>query len=444
MRGALAAAALIVVSLLFPASSVWAASQAKGKLTIDTESSDVWFSTNVKGASAPAPSSLADAAGQHVARVAGILGACPARVHATQRDIGLTGPAWCVHVSGLQAGYSVSGTLASRSTSLSLTVRRKDTPGWPLAWSIIALLAAVVISWLSSTYVPDLTSRLRRRWYERANVPVGVGAWVKRAAASGVLADDDIVARAKWAKEYGIGQAMTARKQLAEALADSVSWLADSPLRQACQEEAALDENHVKSEDLLTDEGAKSIKAATLLETLTRADSAIREFESSASRIIAGLPDPSRERTNATAARDNTLSSAKGLSDQGVSQFVETLSNIIASMLTSALQAGAPAAAPVAAAAISGTAVRSAAAEIATSVKETLWPALIYLPAVLVAFAVMAGAVATVFATQYLANPSFGTTTNYLTLILSAYGSAQVTAIVAALLLMHPPKPWYG
>lgn len=441
MRGALAAAALIIVSLLFPASSVWAASQAKGKLTLDTESSDVWFSVKVKGASAPAPSSLADAAGQHVAHVAGILGACPARVQATQRDIGLTGPAWCVHVSGLQAGYSVSGTLASPSTSLSLTVRRKDTPGWPLAWSIIALLAAVVISWLSSTYVPGLTSQLRRRWYERANVPVGVGAWVKRAAKSGVLADDDIVARAKWAKKGGIDQVKKARKQLKQALPGTVSWLAGSPLRQDCETEAKRDETDVNCEDLLTDEGAKSIKAVTLLETLTKADNAIRDFETSANLIIADLSDPSQERKNATQSRDNTLKQAEGLSDQGVPQFVETLSNVIAAMLTSA---GAPAAAPVAAAAISGTAVRSAAAEIATSVKETLWPALIYLPAVLVAFAVMAGAVATVFAAQYLANPSFGTTTNYLTLILSAYGSAQVTAIVAALLLMHPPKPWYG
>lgn len=73
-----------------------------------------------------------------------------------------------------------------------------------------------------------------------------------------------------------------------------------------------------------------------------------------------------------------------------------------------------------------------------------MWPALVYLPAVLLALVVMAGAVATVFAAQYLANPSFGTPTSYLTLILSAYGSAQVTAIVAALLLMRPPKSWSG
>lgn len=440
MQRALAAAALILISLPFPASSSWA-SQAQGTLTIDTKSSDVWFSVNVKGVSAPAPSNLADAAGEHVAQVAATLGACPARVHATQRDVGLTGPAWCVHVSGLQAGYSVSGIVASRGTSLSLTVRRKDTPGWPLAWSIIALLAAVVISWLSSTYVPGLTSRLRRRWYQHAKVPTGLGVWVKRAAASRILADDDIVARAQWARKYGIGQVTTARQQLARALADPAQSVpANSPLRQACQEEANRPATDVKCEDVLTDEGARSIKAATLLETLTKADNAIREFKSSADRIIAPLPNPSQERTQATATRDNALRWAEGLSDQGAPQFVETLNNIIASMLAAP---GAPAVAPVAAAAISGTAVRAAATEIATSIKETLWPAL-YLPAVLLALIVMAGTVATVFAAQYTANPSFGTRTDYLTLILSAYGSAQVTAIVAALLLVRTPKPWYG
>jgi hypothetical protein len=247
MLRALAATALILIFLPFLASSAWAASQAQGTLTIKTESSDIWFSVNVKGASAPAPSSLADAAGEHVAQVAVTLGACPARVHATQRDIGLTGPAWCVHVYGLQAGYSVNGTLASPCTSLSLTVKRKDTPGWPLAWSVIALLAAAVISWLSSTYVPALTSWLRRRWYERANVPAGLGAWVKRAADSGILADDDIVARARWARKYGIRQVVTARKQLAGALADSAQSVpTDSPLRRACQEEADRRASDVK------------------------------------------------------------------------------------------------------------------------------------------------------------------------------------------------------
>jgi hypothetical protein len=60
-----------------------------------------------------------------------------------------------------------------------------------------------------------------------------------------------------------------------------------------------------------------------------------------------------------------------------------------------------------------------------------------YLPAALLGFIIMAGAVATVFSAQYLANPSFGTLTDYWALILSAYGSAQATTSAAALLLMR-------
>jgi hypothetical protein len=98
-------------------------------LTINTASSDVWFSVNVIGASAPAATKLADTAGEHVADVAVTVGNCPAQVHAVQREIGLTGPTWCVHVSDLQAGYAVSGTIANTGTSVSLTVKRKDRLG---------------------------------------------------------------------------------------------------------------------------------------------------------------------------------------------------------------------------------------------------------------------------------------------------------------------------
>ena len=76
--------------------------------------------------------------------------------------------------------------------------------------------------------------------------------------------------------------------------------------------------------------------------------------------------------------------------------------------------------------------------------RRTVAPVAVYLPAALLAFIIMAGAVATVFSAQYLANPSFGTLTDYWALILSAYGSAQATAIAAALLLMRSPEPSYG
>ena len=49
------------------------------------------------------------------------------------------------------------------------------------------------------------------------------------------------------------------------------------------------------------------------------------------------------------------------------------------------------------------------------------------------------------FSAQYLANPNFGTAADYWTLGLTAYGSAQATAIAAALLLLiRSPKAWYG
>jgi hypothetical protein len=235
---------LILTCLLLPTIPAFA-DQAKGTLTINTESPDVWFSVNVMGTSPPKATTLADAAGEHVATAAVTIGDCPARVHANKREIGLTGSTWCVHVSNLQAGYAVSGTIASPDTSLSLTVKRKDGPWFPLLWSVVALVAAAIIS-LLGTYVPSLTSKLRRRLYERDGGIAGLGSWVKTAAADGVLADDDIIARAKWARKYGPKQVTEARGRLRAALAEpSLVVPDDSPLRQACQSESVRPANDV-------------------------------------------------------------------------------------------------------------------------------------------------------------------------------------------------------
>jgi hypothetical protein len=295
-------------------------------LTINTASSDVWFSVNVIGASAPAATKLADTAGEHVADVAVTVGNCPAQVHAVQREIGLTGPTWCVHVSDLQAGYAVSGTIANTGTSVSLTVKRKDRLGFPLLWSIVALVAAALISILSSTYVPAVTSRLRRRLYERDAGIAGPGDWVKMAAANGFLSDDDIVARARWARKYGPKQIMVMGGQLTKALADpSLDVPPESPLWQACRTESVRPATDIARADVLTDEGARSTNAADLLKSLTMANSAIHDFTSSAGAIIAALKDAGKEQQEEQAirSRDNALKQADSLSEEGVPQFVQ-------------------------------------------------------------------------------------------------------------------------
>ena len=449
MRRIVAGAALVVGCLLAGAGPASAdPTPTLVTLTIDTESPDIWFSVNVMGAAAPAGTelALADAGGEHAAHVAVTVGGCPAQDHAVLREIGLTGSTWCVHVSNLQAGYAVSGTLANANTSLTLTVKRKDGFGFPVLWSIVALIAAAVISMLSSTYVPGLTSRMRRRRYERDGGIAGLGAWVKATSANGVLADDDIVARARWARKYGAKQVMAARGQLAAALNDpELSVPADSPLRRAGDAEAARPASDVSREDVLTDAGVRAIKAADLLKALTQANTAIHDFTASANEIIGALAVPAQIQ-QAASARDNALLSAHGLSEEDVPQFVTTLSGIVQSMRDNfqPQHLELAAAGRLVAAATSVSAARVTAAKVASSVRGEVDQIAVYIPSVLLALIIMAGAVATVFSTQYLANPNFGTTADYWALGLTAYGSAQATAIAAALLLIRSPKAWYG
>jgi hypothetical protein len=437
-------ATLILTCLLLPTIPAFA-DQAKGALTINTESPDVWFSVNVMGTSPPMATTLANAAGEHVATVAVTIGGCPAKVHANKRDIGLTGSTWCVHVSNLQ------GTIASPDTSLSLTVKRKAGPWFPLLWSVVALVAAAIIS-LLGTYVPSLTSKLRRRLYERDGGIAGLGSWVKTVAAQGVLADDDIVACAKWARKYGPNQVMAAREQLKEALVKpSLAVPHDSPLWQDCQKESGRTGDDVKREDLLTDRGGRRIEAETLLQSLTTADEAIHEFTSKVDAIIAALKDPDSKQ-KATDARNNALETAHELTEDGVPQFLAKLNDIFRTLNDTSRVATLLAPSFVernlfssfTADAIWEPDTNLIVDNFAKAARRTVAPVAVYLPAALLAFIIMAGAVATVFSAQYLANPSFGTLTDYWALILSAYGSAQATAIAAALLLMRSPKPSYG
>jgi hypothetical protein len=210
----------------------------------------------------------------------------------------------------------------------------------------------------------------------------------------------------------------------------------------------------VRREDLLTDRGGLRIGAEDLLGSLTSADKAIHEFTSKVDAIIAGLTDLDRKR-QATHARDKALKTAHELTEDGVPQFLDTLDDIFQSITSQPLRLE-PFQVPSFEqrhllpflSTFSGAGWVSeqslSVGHFARSVRTAVAPAAVYLPAALLAFIIMAGAVATVFSAQYLANPSFGTPTDYWALILSAYGSAQATAIAAALLLMRSPKPLYG
>jgi hypothetical protein len=274
---------------------------------------------------------------------------------------------------------------------------------------------------------------------------------VKTVTADGVLSDDDIVRRAKWARKYGPNKVKAARGQLREALAKLSLVPQGSQLWKDCQRESDRPADDVKREDLLTDRGDKRIKAETLLVLLKSADKAIHEFTSKADAIIAALTDP-ESKQQATYARDNALKTADKLTQDSVPQFLAKLDDIFQTLndpsrLTSFLSADLAPSMLLSSFRSDriwepetglnfGNFVRYA--------RRTVAPLAVYLPAALLAFAIMAGAVATVFSAQYLANPSFGTPTDYRALFFSAYGSAQATAIAAALLLMRSPEPSYG
>jgi hypothetical protein len=287
------------------------------------------------------------------------------------------------------------------------------------------------------------------------------------AAETGLMADDDIVSRAEWARTFGPGQVRTAREDLREDLreadkADDLAILRESPLYKACQVESARSRTDVTREDLLTDKGDQAIAAAKLLESLTDAEKAIRGFELQAGTLIQNLSDTGKKH-RAENIRDNALGLARTLSKETVPQFSGILNDTIQSIVKL----------PVTDQEVVDPVIRIAEtwetalvgpyltikipiiiavrvtlakilAKITAPIKAAFAQVAVYLPAVLLAFVIMAGAVAVVFSTKYLANPHFGALTDYWELSLAAYGSAQAVAVGAALLLISSPKRWYG
>jgi hypothetical protein len=199
-------------------------------------------------------------------------------------------------VSNLQAGYAVSGTIANPATKFTLTVSRKDAPTLAVALSIVALIVAVVLSLLASTSVLGLISRLRLGLERRANADIeSLGEWADTSKDSGLMAVNDIVARAQWARTYGRKQVTKARGDLRAAVqavgrADDLARLKESPLYLAYEKEAGR--TNFSRGDLLTDAGERSIRAANLQGSLQMAEKAIREFNSRTGVLMQDLHDP--------------------------------------------------------------------------------------------------------------------------------------------------------
>ncbi len=431
-------AALVLAGLCCASAPPAVAVPSEAALTISADSSQTTFRVATFG-SLPASATLADDTGRHAATVtvrpcakacAGASGSCPT---APILHTSLDGSFWsCVRVRHIPVGTKVAGTLASATVSISLTIQRRVGFAWPLVWTIVSFLFAVLVAVAATRLVPQATTTALLRWERRSDDGVtGLVDWSR----SGRLIDADVLARMRWAKGSGRQQVIAARKALAQLLTSD--RIGSCPLRDTCRAEA--DRVDVRRDDMLTSAGARSLVAENLAALFEKADDAVAAMIDVADRVIALAPEKekrARELVEATQKQAENY-----LSDETLDDYVDVVRAACRALRDLPVNRMAVPATLLAVIAPSevGAAVVLRARSVVQSVVQ---PFAVFAPAIGLGLLLMIAAVATVFLSQYVANPVFGSTGDYVTLALAAFGSAQAAAVATALIATRGPTPW--
>jgi hypothetical protein len=367
---------------------------------------------------------------------------------ATIAQTGLGTDRWCLKLSGITPGQHYQGVLAGASATLILTLAARD--GWPLPalTALTALLITIGLLWLATHLLPDLLTRreLAAAAADDGGI-AGLPAWA--ASAAGRLSSTDILARLRWAKRYGRAQVLGARSQLGQVLDDPLTLLPSCPLRAAAEAERLRPDGDVASGEVLTPAGTRAVSTAEqLLQLVEEAAGARIAFDQICAALMAGIPDPQRATGEALRLQGQALGTGflsaftmdvylTGLRDM-LTQLhllvpVHTLPPPIAAMAALAQRASpAGAGAPAGAARNAGLSVAVAGTAIAVGAIFA------------VAVVLMLIAVGSVLAVQYVPNQTFGSSTDYFQLVISAFGTSSAVGLLALLLTLRGPQAWYA
>jgi hypothetical protein len=455
-RASRLAAAVLALAVLGPATAAAAPDPATLTLAATTRSLAPESRTYLVLAAGPPPpaASLVDADGTTVVPVRITRDAGAACSGEPARRIGLGTDPWCLHLAGVTAGRSVTGTLTGTGTVLKLTVAARHAFWVPALVAAVALLLAVGVAALAGRFVPRwTTSALLRRERSDDGGVTGLAAWATDAAAR--LEDADVLARVRWAKRSGRARVLATRADLRAALDAQPRRIPVCPLRTVAETEAARTD--VTRADLLTDGGDVAVGAAEhLLQLVEAAASGIAAFDAISQALIDTITDPAR-RQKAQGLADVPLSGATNyLSEFTLEPYLESLRQHAQrieqvaredQMARQNRQPG-PEATPaeryagVMLAGFDPASLLRGARRTATAVGAASRTLTTIVPVALLALALMTVAVVAVLATQYLPNRSFGTAADYVTLAVTAFGSAQAAVVFAALLQLGGPAPW--
>lgn len=398
----------------------------------------------------PSRTALAtDATGTKVVTITVLTQTDPACAAVTTiAQTGLGTDRWCLQLSGITPGQHYQGVLTGASTTLTLTLTARD--GWPLPTltALAALLVTIGLLWLATHFLPDL---LTRRELAAATADdggiAGLPAWATSAA--GRLSDTDILARLRWAKRYGKAQVLGARSQLGLLLDDPLTLLPSCPLRAAAEAERLRPGADVSAGELLTPAGTRAVSIAEqLLQLVEEATGARIAFDQICAALLADIPDALHAAGEALRGQGHALGTGF-LSPFTMDVYLAGLRDMLTQLH---LLVPAPAQ-PPSLQAMAAFALRTSTISPGTSVSATRVAGLsvtvagtaVAVGAILaVAVVLMLIAVGSVLAVQYFPNQTFGSSTDYFQLVMSAFGTSSAVGLLALLLTLRGPQAWYA
>lgn len=361
---------------------------------------------------------------------------------------------WCVRLTGVPSGAKLTGKLTGAESVLSVTAQRRDSWWSAARVALLALGCAVLLSYLGTVVLPAawpwfvllLYPALLSSWWKvRPKKEVeGLVEWVPDARVAGTLAPADLLARTRWVARYGRDQVMAVRRQIKDLVASSA--IGACPLRTAAEDE--MGRTKVTRSDLLAADGTRVNPARDLLQSYQLAAGGLRDClaicEAAKASVPAGQDAAKKIEGYIKTAKESATNFLSGFT---LDTYLDTLKDIAVAVIQEsrshrAIHEGFAGMVGVKDVAALPARARRAAdvgrdwAVLATQSVAVASPMVLF-----VALLMVVGSALSLV--QYVTNPTFGSSTDYVTLAATAFTSALVPAVVAALVVGRGQR-WRG
>jgi hypothetical protein len=378
---------------------------------------------------------LVDSEGQHVvtATKSSDAKACDS-AGSDERDTGLGESSWCVTLKGVRAGESVSGKLAGADATVKLTVTARHALLWPAIAAFVAALAAGILVWATTYGLSSLVAGLRRKAAVNRHKGEIQGLEEWDDDATDRLTEAQRLERILWMHQRGVPHLKRMRAALKKEVEAAAREMPENELLRAARHEAGRTD--VKVTDLVGPDDEVAVSdAEQLLELVRTARAGLKDFDAQVDLLMPQIPDTSKGDAEALVAQ--ARASLSTLSPLRVGRVLDGLQEVIDQLIGYAAPDRTAAFAVMGMSGPRAAAARASAVLRSPRVAGFVDAAQAGVAVVVLVAALMALVVATALSANWAPKQTFASFWDYAALVVSVFGSATITGIVSAAVLLR-------